>query len=178
MLLLGSADFVRRGLADGFADGRTGHAVLRGGDPVCQRLSRHVTEEEEVEEVVLLLLLVEVNVEVEEEAGGAIDSGWGEPGRTIKMSLTAAGRRVVPSTRRRRRWRRWGWWWWRTAAYTGENPMGEFMRRLNKTADGHTGKQLETSRRRPGEPENKMRISGRKKSVTTSLKSDDSTINP
>lgn len=127
MFLLGSADFVRRGLADGFADGRTGHAVLRGGDPVCQRLSRHVTEEEVVPLVVV--------VEVEEEAGGAIDSGWREPGRTIKMSLTAAGRRVVPSTRRRRRRR---WWWRRTAAYTGENPMGEFMRRLNKTADGHT----------------------------------------
>ena len=133
MFLLGSADFVRRGLADGFADGRTGHAVLRGGDPVCQRLSRHVTKKE------ALLLLVLVEVEVEEEAGGAIDSGWGEPGRTIKMSLTAAGRRVVPSTRRRRRRRRWWWWWWRrTAAYTGENPMGEFMRRPNKTADGHT----------------------------------------
>lgn len=68
---------------------------------------------------------------VDEEAGGVmVESGWGEPGRTIKMSL-AAGRRVVPSARigrvsgRRRR---------RTAAaYTGEDPVGEFMRRPNKT---------------------------------------------
>lgn len=83
MFLLGSADFMRRGLADGFADGRAGHAVLRGGDPVRQRLSRHVTMEE-----------VEV---ADEEAGGVmVESGWGEPGWTIKMSL-AAGRRVVPS---------------------------------------------------------------------------------
>lgn len=112
MFLLGSADFVRRGLADGFADGRAGHAVLRGGDPVCQRLSRHVTEE------------VVVVVVVDEEAGGVmVESGWGEPGRTIKMSL-ASGRRVVPSARWRRRRRR-------TAAYTGENPVGEFMRRPN-----------------------------------------------
>lgn len=121
MFLLGSADFVRRGLADGFADGRTGHAVLRGGDPVCQRLSRHVSEEE----VVL--------VEEEEEAGVAMVEWWGEPGRMIKMSLAAAGRRVVPSARRRR-WRRRR----RAAAFTGENPMGEFMRRLKKPADGQT----------------------------------------
>lgn len=82
------------------------------------------------------MVVVEV---VEEEAGGVmmVESGWGEPGRTIKMSL-AAGRRVVPSARigrlnrRRRRMR-----WWRrrrsTAAYTGEDPVGEFMRRPNKT---------------------------------------------
>lgn len=58
MLLLGRADFVRRGLAHRFADGRAGHAVVRGGDAVRQRLSRHVThthtqdpdEEEEEEE--------------------------------------------------------------------------------------------------------------------------------
>lgn len=128
MFLLGSADFVRCGLADGFADGRTGHAVLRGGDPVCQRLSRHVSEEE----VVLVL------VEEEEEAGGAMVEWWGEPGRMIKMSLAAAGRRVVPSARRRRWW--WRRWWRRrrAAAFTGENPIGEFMRRLNKPADGQT----------------------------------------
>lgn len=109
---------MRRGLADGFADGRPGHAVLRGGDPVRQRLSRHVTEEEEALVVV-----------VKEVAGGVMveESGWGEPGRTIKMSLEA-GRRVVPSARigrmsRRRR---------RTAAYTDEDPVGEFMRRPNK----------------------------------------------
>lgn len=112
---------MRRGLADGFADGRPGHAVLRGGDPVRQRLSRHVTEEEEVVVV------------VDEEAGGVmVESGWGDPGRTFKMSL-AAGRRVVPSARIGRlskwRWRRRR----RTAAYTGEDPVGEFMRRPNKT---------------------------------------------
>ncbi len=117
MFLLGSADFVRRGLADGFADGRPGHAVLRGGDPVRQRLSRHVTEEEE-----------EV-VEVDKKAGGVmVESGWGEPGWTIKMS-SAAGRRVVPSARIGRR----SWSRERTAAYTGEDPVGEFMRRPNKT---------------------------------------------
>lgn len=117
VFLLGSADFVRRGLADGFADGRPGRAVLRGGDPVRQRLSRHVTEEE-----------VEV---VDGEAGGVmVESGWGEPVRTIKMSL-AAGRRVVPSarmgrvSRRRRRSR--------TAVYNDQDPVGEFMRRPNKT---------------------------------------------
>ncbi|KAA8586754.1 hypothetical protein FQN60_000590 [Etheostoma spectabile] len=94
---------------DRFADGRPGHAVLRGGDPVRQRLSRHVTEEE-------ALVVV-----VKEVAGGVMveESGWGEPGRTIKMSLEA-GRRVVPSarigrvSRRRRR---------RTAAYTDEDPF-------------------------------------------------------
>lgn len=64
MFLLRSADFVRRGLADGFADGRPGHAVMRGGNSVCQRLSRHVTEEE-------VALVV-----VEEEAGGVmVESG-------------------------------------------------------------------------------------------------------
>lgn len=41
MLLLGRADFVRRGLAHGFADGRAAHAVLRRGDPVRDGLSRH-----------------------------------------------------------------------------------------------------------------------------------------
>lgn len=69
MFLLGSADFMRRGLADGFADGRPGHAVLSGGDAVRQRLSRHITE----------------------EAGGMVEGG--KPGM-IKMSL-ATGR--VPS---------------------------------------------------------------------------------
>lgn len=43
MLLLGRADFVRRGLAHGFADGRSGHAVLSRGDPVRDGLSRHIT---------------------------------------------------------------------------------------------------------------------------------------
>ena len=136
MFLLGSADFVRRGLADGFADGRPGHAVLRGGDPVRQRLSRHVTEEEEEEE--------EVVVEV--------------VGVPIKMSLAAAAaaaaagrtrrrrrrRRVVPSARMgrlsRSKRRRWGWRRRRrrrrrtaaaAAAHTGEDPVGEFMRRAN-----------------------------------------------
>lgn len=76
-----------------------------------------------------------VLVEEEEEAVGAMVERWGEPGRTIKMSLAAAGRRVVPSARRGgRRWRRRR----RAAAFTGENPMGEFMRRLNKPADGQT----------------------------------------
>lgn len=132
MFLLGSADFVRRGLADGFADGRPGHAVLCGGDPVGQRLSRHVTEEEEEDE----------------EAGGGVmvESGWGEPGRTIKMSLAAGKRRrrrVVPSVRigQRREKRRSRWWWWRTAAYTDQDPVGEFMRRPNKALNGHTSRE-------------------------------------
>lgn len=43
MLLLGRADFVRSGLAHGFADGRSGHAVLSRGDPVRDGLSRHIT---------------------------------------------------------------------------------------------------------------------------------------
>lgn len=130
MFLLGSADFVRRGLADGFADGRPGHAVLCGGDPVGQRLSRHVTEEEEA------------------AAGGGVmvESGWGEPGRTIKMSLAAGKRRrrrVVPSVRigQRREKRRSRWWWWRTAAYTDQDPVGEFMRRPNKALNGHTSRE-------------------------------------
>ena len=42
MFLLGSADFVRRGLAGRLADGRAGHAVLRSGDPVRKSLARHV----------------------------------------------------------------------------------------------------------------------------------------
>lgn len=135
MFLLGSADFVRRGLADGFADGRPGHAVLCGGDPVGQRLSRHVTEEEEA-------------AVVDEEAGGGVmvESGWGEPGRTIKMSLAAGKRRrrrVVPSVRigQRREKRRSRWWWWRTAAYTDQDPVGEFMRRPNKALNGHTSRE-------------------------------------
>lgn len=140
MFLLGSADFVRRGLADGFADGRPGHAVLCGGDPVGQRLSRHVTEEEEA------VVVVE---EEDEEAGGGVmvESGWGEPGRTIKMSLAAGKRRrrrrVVPSVRigQRREKRRRRWWWWRTAAYTDEDPVGEFMRRPNKALNGHTSRE-------------------------------------
>lgn len=139
MFLLGSADFVRRGLADGFADGRPGHAVLCGGDPVGQRLSRHVTEEEEA-------AVVE---EEDEEAGGGVmvESGWGEPGRTIKMSLAAGKRRrrrrVVPSVRigQRREKRRSRWWWWRTAAYTDQDPVGEFMRRPNKALNGHTSRE-------------------------------------
>lgn len=139
MFLLGSADFVRRGLADGFADGRPGHAVLCGGDPVGQRLSRHVTEEEEA-------AVVE---EEDEEAGGGVmvESGWGEPGRTIKMSLAAGKRRrrrrVVPSVRigQRREKRRRRWWWWRTAAYTDQDPVGEFMRRPNKALNGHTSRE-------------------------------------
>lgn len=138
MFLLGSADFVRRGLADGFADGRPGHAVLCGGDPVGQRLSRHVTEEEEA---------VVVEEEEDEEAGGGVmvESGWGEPGRTIKMSLAAGKRRrrVVPSVRigQRREKRRRRWWWRRTAAYTDEDPVGEFMRRPNKALNGHTSRE-------------------------------------
>lgn len=139
MFLLGSADFVRRGLADGFADGRPGHAVLCGGDPVGQRLSRHVTEEEEEAAVV---------EEEDEEAGGGVmvESGWGEPGRTIKMSLAAGKRRrrrVVPSVRigQRREKRRSRWWWWRTAAYTDQDPVGEFMRRPNKALNGHTSRE-------------------------------------
>lgn len=137
MFLLGSADFVRRGLADGFADGRPGHAVLCGGDPVGQRLSRHVTEEEEA-------AVVE---EEDEEAGGGVmvESGWGEPGRTIKMSLAAGKRRrrrVVPSVRiGQRREKRRRRWWWRTAAYTDQDPVGEFMRRPNKALNGHTSRE-------------------------------------
>lgn len=139
MFLLGSADFVRRGLADGFADGRPGHAVLCGGDPVGQRLSRHVTEEEEEAAVVVV-------EEEDEEAGGGVmvESGWGEPGRTIKMSLAAGRRRrVVPSVRigQRREKRRSRWWWWRTAAYTDQDPVGEFMRRPNKALNGHTSRE-------------------------------------
>lgn len=141
MFLLGSADFVRRGLADGFADGRPGHAVLCGGDPVGQRLSRHVTEEEEEEAAAVV-------VEEDEEAGGGVmvESGWGEPGRTIKMSLAAGKRRrrrVVPSVRigQRREKRRSRWWWWRTAAYTDQDPVGEFMRRPNKALNGHTSRE-------------------------------------
>lgn len=140
MFLLGSADFVRRGLADGFADGRPGHAVLCGGDPVGQRLSRHVTEEEEA-------VVVEEEEEEDEEAGGGVmvESGWGEPGRTIKMSLAAGKRRrrVVPSVRigQRREKRRRRWWWRRTAAYTDEDPVGEFMRRPNKALNGHTSRE-------------------------------------
>lgn len=106
--------------------------MLCGGDPVGQRLSRHVTEEEEEDE----------------EAGGGVmvESGWGEPGRTIKMSLAAGKRRrrVVPSVRigqrREKRRRRW-WWWRRTAAYTDEDPVGEFMRRPNKALNGHTSRE-------------------------------------
>ena len=141
MFLLGSADFVRRGLADGFADGRTGHAVLRGGDPVRQRLSRHVTEEEE-EEVVVEEVVVEEVMVVE------------VVGAPIKMSLAAAAaaaagrtrrrrrRRVVPSARMGRLSRSKRRRWWRrrrrrrtaaaaAAAHTGEDPVGEFMRRAN-----------------------------------------------
>lgn len=79
----------------------------------------------------------------DEEAGGEVmvESGWGEPGRTIKMSLAAGRRRrrVVPSVRigRRRKKRRRR----RTAAYTDEDPVGEFMRRPNKTLDGHTSRE-------------------------------------
>lgn len=142
MFLLGSADFVRRGLADGFADGRPGHAVLCGGDPVGQRLSRHVTEEAAV------VVVEEVEEEEEdEEAGGGVmvESGWGEPGRTIKMSLAAGKRRrrrVVPSVRiGQRREKRRRWWWWRTAAYTDQDPVGEFMRRPNKALNGHTSRE-------------------------------------
>lgn len=140
MFLLGSADFVRRGLADGFADGRPGHAVLCGGDPVGQRLSRHVTEEEEEAAVVVV-------EEEDEEAGGGVmvESGWGEPGRTIKMSLAAGKRRrrrVVPSVRiGQRREKRRSRWWWRTAAYTDQDPVGEFMRRPNKALNGHTSRE-------------------------------------
>lgn len=114
--------------------------MLCGGDPVGQRLSRHVTEEEEA------VVVVE---EEDEEAGGGVmvESGWGEPGRTIKMSLAAGKRRrrrrVVPSVRigQRREKRRRRWWWWRTAAYTDEDPVGEFMRRPNKALNGHTSRE-------------------------------------
>lgn len=112
--------------------------MLCGGDPVGQRLSRHVTEEEEA-------AVVE---EEDEEAGGGVmvESGWGEPGRTIKMSLAAGKRRrrrVVPSVRigQRREKRRSRWWWWRTAAYTDQDPVGEFMRRPNKALNGHTSRE-------------------------------------
>lgn len=115
--------------------------MLCGGDPVGQRLSRHVTEEEEA--------VVVVEEEEDEEAGGGVmvESGWGEPGRTIKMSLAAGKRRrrVVPSVRigqrREKRRRRWWWWWRRTAAYTDEDPVGEFMRRPNKALNGHTSRE-------------------------------------
>lgn len=122
VFLLGSADFMRRGLADGFADGRAGHAVLRGGDPVRQRLSRHVTVEEEQEEEEEKEVVVAVVV--------MVVSGWGELGRTIKMSLVV-GRRVVPSVRVRRKRRKRGRGT-EAAEYTEENPVGEFMRRPKK----------------------------------------------
>ncbi|XP_053230836.1 uncharacterized protein LOC128406964 [Podarcis raffonei] len=50
VLLLGAHDFVGRGLADGFGDGRAGDTVLRRRDPVRDRLARHVDDEEEEEE--------------------------------------------------------------------------------------------------------------------------------
>lgn len=39
VFLLGSTDFMRCGLADGFADGGSSHAVLGRSDAICDGLS-------------------------------------------------------------------------------------------------------------------------------------------